>query len=233
MANGEWRMASGEWRMASGVASLRAGATQSSWWLARGEQVGGWERRGDHQLDRFAFVVQNDSQDRFAAFRRTRLTAMTGRGASLRACEAIQLVVQEEAGLPRRFAPRNDGEGWASGEWRMANGEWRVASGGRHCELAKQYSWWCRKSLDCRVASLLAMTGRGERVGGWRVASGEWRVGGVIASLRSNPVDGWRGVSRLGGGRELACISWIASRSLFKTIHRIVLPPFGGHASPR
>ena len=24
--------------------------------------------------------------------------------------EAIQLVVQEEAGLPRRFAPRNDGE---------------------------------------------------------------------------------------------------------------------------
>ena len=26
-----------------------------------------WERLGGHQLDRFAFVVQNDSQDRFAA----------------------------------------------------------------------------------------------------------------------------------------------------------------------
>ena len=37
--------------------------------------------------------------------------AMTGRVASLRACEAIQLVVQDEAGLPRRFAPRNDGVG--------------------------------------------------------------------------------------------------------------------------
>jgi hypothetical protein len=35
-------------------------------------------------------------------------------GASLRACEAIQLVVQEETGLPRRFAPRNDGEEGAS-----------------------------------------------------------------------------------------------------------------------
>ena len=29
--------------------------------------------------------------------------------------DAIRLVVQEEAGLPRRFAPRNDGVG-ASGE---------------------------------------------------------------------------------------------------------------------
>ena len=28
--------------------------------------------------------------------------------------EAIQLVVQEETGLPRRFAPRNDGEEGAS-----------------------------------------------------------------------------------------------------------------------
>ncbi len=44
----------------------------------------------------------------------SRSFAMTGRGASLRACDAIQLVVQEESGLPRRFAPRNDGEGGAS-----------------------------------------------------------------------------------------------------------------------
>ena len=41
-------------------------------------------------------------------------------GASLRACEAIQLVVQEEAGLPRRFALRNDGVGTRS--FAMAGG---------------------------------------------------------------------------------------------------------------
>ena len=32
--------------------------------------------------------------------------------------EAIQLVVQEEAGLPRRFAPRNDG--WGLGAFRQS-----------------------------------------------------------------------------------------------------------------
>ena len=60
---------------------------------ARGEQVG-----GGRDVAGFSWIA-------------SRSLAMTGRGASLRACEAIQLVVQEEAGLPRRFAPRNDGEG--------------------------------------------------------------------------------------------------------------------------
>ena len=35
--------------------------------LVVGEGWLAWERRVWHQLDRFAFVVQNDSQDRFAA----------------------------------------------------------------------------------------------------------------------------------------------------------------------
>ncbi len=56
----------------------------------------------------------------------SRSLAMTGRGSfvrddgvsSLRACEAIQMVVQEEAGLPRRFAPRNDG--WGLGAFRQS-----------------------------------------------------------------------------------------------------------------
>ena len=73
--------------------------------------------------------------------------------------------------------------------------------------------------------------------GEWRVASSEWGVGsggGVIASgSEAIQLVVQEEVSRLGGGRDVAGFSWIASRSLFKTIHRIVLPPFGGHASPR
>jgi hypothetical protein len=37
--------------------------------------------------------------------------ARCGRGVIVSGGDAIQLVVQEEAGLPRRFAPRNDGVG--------------------------------------------------------------------------------------------------------------------------
>ena len=66
----------------------------------RGERVGGWERRGDHQLDRFTFV-RDDGEG----------------GVIASGSDAIQLVVQEEAGLPRRFAPRNDGEGGSLTRW--------------------------------------------------------------------------------------------------------------------
>ena len=47
----------------------------------------------------------------------SRSFAMTG-GVIASGSDAIQLVIQDEAGLPRRFAPRNDG--WA----RERNG-WR------------------------------------------------------------------------------------------------------------
>ena len=43
----------------------------------------------------------------------SRSFAMTG-GVIASGSDAIQLVIQDEAGLPRRFAPRNDGVG--SGE---------------------------------------------------------------------------------------------------------------------
>ena len=66
--------------------------------LVVGEGLLDWERRVWHQLDRFTFVRDDGT-------------------ASLRACEAIQLVVQEEAGLPRRFAPRKDG--WRLGAFRQ------------------------------------------------------------------------------------------------------------------
>ena len=45
-----------------------------------------------------------------------RSLAMTG-GVIASGSDAIQLVVQEEAGLPRRFAPRNDG--WRLGAFRQ------------------------------------------------------------------------------------------------------------------
>jgi hypothetical protein len=77
----------------------------------------------------------------------------------LRACDAIQLVMQEESGLPRRFAPRNDGVETRS----------FAMTADRHCERE-----------------------------------------------RSNPVGGWRGVAGL--GREMAGISWIASRSFAMTV---------------
>jgi hypothetical protein len=72
------------------------------------------------------------------------------RGSSLRACDAIQLVVQEEAGLPRRFAPRNDGWGVGSSEWGVGDHGPRgsclafCAPGGarsgawRHCERERR-----------------------------------------------------------------------------------------------
>ena len=41
----------------------------------------------------------------------SRSLAMTGWGVIASGSDAIQLVIQEETGLPRRFAPRNDG--WA------------------------------------------------------------------------------------------------------------------------
>jgi len=41
----------------------------------------------------------------------SRSLAMTG-GVIASGSDAIQLVIQEEAGLPRRFAPRNDGAGF-------------------------------------------------------------------------------------------------------------------------
>ena len=46
-----------------------------------------------------------------------RSLAMTG-GVIASGSDAIQLVVQEEAGLPRRFAPRNDG--WGLGAFRQS-----------------------------------------------------------------------------------------------------------------
>ncbi len=42
--------------------------------------------------------------------------------------DAIQLVVQEKAGLPRRFAPRNDGVGTRS----------FAMTGRRHCERERR-----------------------------------------------------------------------------------------------
>ena len=128
-------IASRSFAMTGRGASLRAGATQSSWWLARGcgggrEMAGinwiasrsfamtgrgsslraceaiqlvvgegllAWERRVWHQLDRFTFV-RDDGEG----------------GVIASGSDAIQLVVQEEAGLPRRFAPRNDGRGGRS-----------------------------------------------------------------------------------------------------------------------
>ena len=77
----------------------------------------------------------------------------------MRACEAIQLAIGEGLlawerrvwhQLDRFTFVRDDGEGVV------------IAMTGRGPSLragATQSSWWCRKRLDCRVASLLAMTG--------------------------------------------------------------------------
>ena len=69
--------------------------------LVVGEGLLAWERRVWHQLDRFTFVRDD------------------GEGVVIASgSEAIQLVVQELAGLPRRFAPRNDG--WGLGAFRQS-----------------------------------------------------------------------------------------------------------------
>ena len=47
----------------------------------------------------------------------SRSLAMTG-GVIASGSDAIQLVIQDEAGLPRRFAPRNDGWAWERNGWR-------------------------------------------------------------------------------------------------------------------
>jgi hypothetical protein len=110
--------------------------------------------------------------------------AMTG-GVIASGSDAIQLVVQEEAGLPRRFAPRNDGWAWERRSWHQLDRFTFVRDdGGRHCERERR-----------------------NPAGGWRVAS---RV--VIASLRSNPASDWRGV--VGSGEtELASTGSLHVRS--------------------
>jgi hypothetical protein len=56
----------------------------------------------------------------------SRSFAMTG-GVIASGSDAIQLVVQEEAGLPRRFAPRNNGAGFGE-KCRVLAGSLRVRS---------------------------------------------------------------------------------------------------------
>jgi hypothetical protein len=57
----------------------------------------------------------------------SRSLAMTGWGVIANGSDAIQLVVQEENGLPRRFAPRNDGAGFGE-KWLALAGSLRVRS---------------------------------------------------------------------------------------------------------
>jgi hypothetical protein len=52
--------------------------------------------------------------------------AMTG-GVITSGSDAIQLVIQDEAGLPRRFVPRNDGVGFGE-KWLALAGSLRVRS---------------------------------------------------------------------------------------------------------
>ena len=56
----------------------------------------------------------------------SRSFAMTG-GVIASGSVAIQLVVQEKAGLPRRFAPRNDGAGFGE-KWLALAGSLHVRS---------------------------------------------------------------------------------------------------------
>ena len=98
-------MANGEWGVVSRVSSLRACDAIR---LVVGEGWLAWERRVWHQLDRFTFV-RDDGEGVVIAM--TGVVIASG-------SDAIQLVVQEEAGLPRRFAPRNDG--WRLGAFRQS-----------------------------------------------------------------------------------------------------------------
>ena len=95
---------------------------------------------------------------------------MTGRGgewgvgvASLRACEAIQLMVQEEAGLPRRFAPRNDGEGTPSLRSEIASLSCRPCVG-QDREKASRPTRLCYDGLRCVSTKMVVIASRPTRL---------------------------------------------------------------------
>ena len=117
-------------------------------------------------------------------------------------------VERQLPGLPRRFAPRNDGGGMPRRVEPPRNDKRNRHREGRR-PVAIQSGWaaWPgakAKPLDCRVASLLAMTALtviASPAGAWRsrVGGEAWGVGGNIGGASEPSPAG-------GGGRE-ACIS--------------------------